>query len=206
MYNRYTKIDLGKLITTRLIPCTLKHIHDCLKIQEKVIAEKRKIEKISAAYLGKRLHAAATNRENELNYLRNLTICLLPDILPKMQYNCRNYNILIREILSGWVLLPLMDVIADPNIMNLLVNITFNYKKKPGGKIYSNGKKVVYLHNFINYVDVKSAALGHDLTRILKSPNMLYSFMQFLKEEGPVNILQFCLDVGKKLSGYSRFF
>lgn len=198
--NRYNNIDLGKLITHKLIPCALRHIHDYLKIQEYMKKQNRTIENTAVEYFGKRLHAAVTNRENELGYLRHLTTCLLPHMIPKADLKCRNYNILIREIMAGWVLLPLMDVIADPNIMNLLLNITVNYKKKHHPKVvHNNSHKVEFLCNFTNYADMKYAALGHDLTRILKSPEMLYSFMQFLKEEGPVNVLQFCLDVGKDL-------
>lgn len=196
--NRYKNIDLGKLIANKLIPRTSQHIYDCLKIEEKARNEKRKLEKVAIEYLGKRLHAAVTNRENELEYLRHLTSCLLPHMLPKSELKCNNFNTLIREILSGWVLLPLMDCISDPDVMNLLLNMTVDYKKKHHPKIlYNFDRKVEYLHNFNNYSDVNSAALGHDLTRILKSPDMLYAFMQFLKELGPVNILQFCLDVGK---------
>lgn len=40
-------------------------------------------------------------------------------------------------------------------------------------------------------------ALRLDLSSVLKDQSLLYPFMQFLKVEGCVNILQFCLDVGK---------
>jgi hypothetical protein len=42
-----------------------------------------------------------------------------------------------------------------------------------------------------------SQALRLDLSSVLKDQSLLYPFMQFLKGEGCVNILQFCLDVGK---------
>lgn len=40
-------------------------------------------------------------------------------------------------------------------------------------------------------------ALRPDMCIILKDQSLLYAFMQFLKGQGAVYILQFCLDVGK---------
>ena len=37
-----------------------------------------------------------------------------------------------------------------------------------------------------------------DLSAILKNQQALFAFMQFLKEEGAINQLQFCLSVGKE--------
>ena len=52
---------------------------------------------------------------------------------------------------------------------------------------------------FDNYVvhDLCFQALKLDLSTVLKDQSLLYPFIQFLKGEGCVNILQFCLDVGK---------
>ena len=45
--------------------------------------------------------------------------------------------------------------------------------------------------------DLCFQALRLDLSSVLKDQSLLYPFIQFLKGEGCVNILQFCLDVGK---------
>lgn len=37
-----------------------------------------------------------------------------------------------------------------------------------------------------------------DLSAILKNQQALFAFMQFLKEDGGINQLQFCLAVGKE--------
>ena len=39
--------------------------------------------------------------------------------------------------------------------------------------------------------------LRMDLSAILKNQQALFAFMQFLKEDGGINQLQFCLAVGK---------
>lgn len=42
------------------------------------------------------------------------------------------------------------------------------------------------------------SALHLDLSAVLKNQSSLFAFMQFLKEEGALNQLQFCLSVGEK--------
>lgn len=34
------------------------------------------------------------------------------------------------------------------------------------------------------------------LDEVLNDPELLYMFMQHIKESGPMNLLQFCLDIG----------
>ncbi|GLV46764.1 hypothetical protein CBL_13537 [Carabus blaptoides fortunei] len=193
--NRYLEIDIGQVISHKILPCALRHTHDCLQIQEKAEKDNISLEKAAVSHLGKRLHAAVTNRDNELEYLRQLTAFMLPYMISKSQLKCNNFNLLIREIIAGWVFLPLMDVIADPNIINLLVNLLAKQKSKLSRNLHKSNTRVELLYNFTNYAQVKEAALGYDLTKIFKSPEILYSFMQYLKDEGPVNVLQFCLDV-----------
>jgi hypothetical protein len=41
-----------------------------------------------------------------------------------------------------------------------------------------------------------------DLSAILKNQQALFAFMQFLKEEGGINCLQFCLSIGKPTAEY----
>ena len=41
------------------------------------------------------------------------------------------------------------------------------------------------------------SALQLDLSAILKNQQALFAFMQYLKEEGAINQLQFCLSIGE---------
>lgn len=190
---RYLEIDVGNVIANKMVPCAVKHIDDCLQIQEKAERGSVKIEQAAISHLGRKMHVCVTNRDNEIEYLRHLTSNILPHILSKYNLKCTNFNTLIREILASWVFLPLMDVIADPNIINLLVNITFSYKKKP--TLYKSLDRVEILHNFSNYKNVKQAALGSDLSRVFKDQELFYSFLQFVKDQGPISLLQFCRNV-----------
>lgn len=38
--------------------------------------------------------------------------------------------------------------------------------------------------------------LNLDVSEMLKNPEYLYAFMQFMKSEGKIHLLQCCLDIG----------
>lgn len=88
-----------------------------------------------------------------------------------------------------------MDILADPNIINLFVVLSTN-KQKSHTPVVIPHEKVEMFSSFTKK-NVEFSALASDLKTVLKCQNLLYHFMQFLKKEGCVHILQFCLDVGK---------
>ncbi|KAJ8981392.1 hypothetical protein NQ317_002586 [Molorchus minor] len=104
------------------------------------------------------------------------------------------YLVLMKEILAGWVLLPLMDVLADPNIINSLVILAVTYKSKKYTKSDQESETVEFLEHY-TMVTKKQSAFATNLNKIKNNTNLLYSFMQFLKKQEHVNLLQFCLDV-----------
>lgn len=112
-------------------------------------------------------------------------------------YYFRNYAVIIREILAGWVLLPLMDVLSDPNVINYLVVLTMTHKFKKNPKVKMNEEKVEFLLNFGFKDYEKTSSFATNLNKIKNNTNLLYAFMQFLKKQDHVNLLQFCLDVGE---------
>lgn len=183
------------VIAAKLLPCIVKHIDDYLYMQQIIKLKNSRFNDVIVEYLGRRLHAATSNRKNELKYLQHLTASLMPFILPNDYLQCKNYAILIREILAGWVLLPLMDVLADPNILNSLVILAITYKGKK--QTYKDvEEKVSFLENFV-VRNSKKSSFATDLNTIKGNTQLLYAFMQFLKKEEHVHLLQFCLDVGK---------
>ncbi|KRT81499.1 hypothetical protein AMK59_5266, partial [Oryctes borbonicus] len=191
--NKFLEVDIGSVTANKMVPCIIKHIDDYLCMQQIAKLKSVNINKIAVDYLGNRLHIATTNREYELNYLRQLTSCLMPKLLPEEYLNCSNYTTLLREIFAGWVLLPTMDILADPNIINLFVVLSTN-KQKFHTPVVIPHEKVEMFSTFIEK-NMEHSALALDLKTVLKSQNLLYHFMQFLKKEGYVHILQFCLDV-----------
>lgn len=75
-------------------------------------------------FYGKDLHCAVRNRRSELTYLKSLSERLFPYILPHQSLKCRSLCTLLRELLAGAILLPLMDVLADPvsHLHPLIIN------------------------------------------------------------------------------------
>lgn len=144
--------------------------------------------------LERSIHPAVLNRNAELEYLRAVAVCLMPRL-------CNNHNnfdskvffSLTRELLSGFVLLPLMDVIADPNLINLLVIVATNKPSKAMRPLSSNDR-VMLLERFVRKRDGGSSSTTAGST-ILTDQTQLYAFMQFLKKEGAVDLLRFYLDV-----------
>ncbi|XP_067005138.2 sorting nexin-14 [Anabrus simplex] len=195
LLRRGLQVDLAYIITAKLIPAGLSHLDDYLGSIRLSKRQQMPLERAALQYLGPRLHPAARNRENELDYLRQLTTLLLPQLLPAHQLECKNYSVLIRELLCGWVLLPLADVLADPSIVNSLLLLLLDrhlLTQYPN----TTPSKVEFLSRFVSSVPVlRTSALRLDIASVLKDQELLYPFMQFLKGEGSVNVLQFCLDV-----------
>ena len=65
----------------------------------------------------------------------------------------RNFNVLIRELLSGWILLPITDVLADPAVVNsLLLLFLDNYTLSQYP--YRPPTRVEFLSRFVSSVPV----------------------------------------------------
>ncbi|KAK9877963.1 hypothetical protein WA026_020181 [Henosepilachna vigintioctopunctata] len=191
---RALEIDLATILSEKILPCAVRHIDDYIYMEQIAKLKNSTIQDVAVEFLGKRLHGASSNRKNELVYLREVTSSLLPFVLPNKYLICSNYFTLFREIVAGWVLLPFMDVVSDPNIINSLIILGSNYKLKP--KMWKNsvGKKE-FLENFGCISHEKKSLFFKDLNEIKEDTELLYTFMQFLKCEGHVHLLQFCLDV-----------
>lgn len=103
----------------------------------------------------------------------------------------------MREILANWVLLPAIDALADPDNINFLVKLGTSCEVLLPSEIDS--VNVPVLQTWITPVitiQTNDDPLKPSLDQVLNDPQLLYLFMQHIKETGPVNLLQFCLDIG----------
>lgn len=89
VFKRCLQLDVGHIVTNKLIPCIVKHVDDYMYMQQIANLKHTEINNIAVEYLGNRLHIAVTNRKNELCYLRHLTALLLPHILPAEYVKCK---------------------------------------------------------------------------------------------------------------------
>ncbi|KAG8196176.1 hypothetical protein JTE90_007905 [Oedothorax gibbosus] len=188
LLRRALQVDLVRLITEKAAGTLVKHLDSCLqapaRTQEGVLR-----------HLGCHLHPAMRSRRDELAYLRQLTEQLLPFIVQHKYLKCRAATSLVREIFCGIVFLPVMDLIADPDVINHLLILFFD--KTPMAELPdSELPSVEFLSEFVSsHVTNKRPVLYTDFKTILEDQRLLYVFMQFLKEESSLNILQFHLSV-----------
>ncbi|XP_076047790.1 sorting nexin-14-like isoform X2 [Oratosquilla oratoria] len=206
--NRLTKVDLAMVISENLIP-TLVHHLDIYVEGSKRVRGSRSLEGVVLQYLksGGNLHKALASREDEVSYLRAAVRTLLPYLLPEKYQSCRLGEVFLEELLGRVLLLKLMDLLADPDTVNLLFLLLFS---KESMTIYppSTEPEVLLLKNFstIN-THPRNSVLRSNLSSVLKDQSLLYLFHAFLKEESAINVLQFCLAVDaiqKKMWRWAR--
>ncbi|XP_014909959.1 sorting nexin-14 isoform X3 [Poecilia latipinna] len=166
LIRRAQKVDLPSVFADKVMKAAMKH----LEIVAKARARAKRWEDLQRAALdgyGAGLHAALRSRRDELRYLRMLTDTLLPYLTPPKTTDCRSLALLLREVMAGSVFLPTMDFMADPDTVNLMVLL---------------------------FVD-DTPVLQLQLKAIRSQQDLLFRFLNFLKQEGAVHVLQFCLAV-----------
>lgn len=189
------QIDAPHLLTDKLLPCAFAHY----ELINKMVADGIPMDRLAQHFPhGERpIHPAVLNRNAELNYLRAVAKCLVPRLCQTDHFDSHVFFSLVRELFAGWALLPLMDVISDPNLINLLVIVATNRSKKLLKSIGSE-PRVVFLQRFVATDQPPSRAPASPSAGdavILTDQTHLFAFMQFLKKEGAVDVLHFFLDV-----------
>uniref|UniRef100_H3C893 Sorting nexin 14 n=1 Tax=Tetraodon nigroviridis TaxID=99883 RepID=H3C893_TETNG len=193
LVRRTQKVDVASLITQKLLKVSMKHIEIISKARQKV----RNVEFLQQAALeeyGPDLHMALRSRRDELLYLRKLTEMLFPYILPPKAADCRSLTLLIREVLAGSVFLPSLDYLADPDTVNHLLLI-FMDNSPPEEATEPISPLVPFLQKYSDARSKKPSVLKLELREIREQQDLLFRFMNFLKQEGAVHVLQFCLAV-----------
>uniref|UniRef100_A0A8C5FTH6 Sorting nexin 14 n=1 Tax=Gadus morhua TaxID=8049 RepID=A0A8C5FTH6_GADMO len=175
LVRRTQKVDVAALITRKLLKVSMKHIEVISKARQKV-KNAEFLQQAALEEYGPDLHMALRSRRDELLYLRNLTEILFPYILPPKALDCRSLTLLIREVLAGSVFLPSMDYLADPSLQN---------------------QPQLWFLSFLgeNLSPTVNPVLKLELKEIREQQDLLFRFMNFLKQEGAVHVLQFCLTV-----------
>ncbi|KAK0097139.1 hypothetical protein PV326_003144 [Microctonus aethiopoides] len=192
---RLLRVNMSEVIFNNLIPIALEHAQDWQVLFEHAQKKSGKPEDYALDYLGHKIHPAAYSREAEMNYIKGLVTGLLPHLLPST-YMSTNNKVILREILSNWVLLPAMDALADPDNINLLIKLSTECE----GVLFQeiDSINVPVLQTWVTPVIAAQTSehpLKPSLDQVLNDPQLLYLFMQHIKETGPVNLLQFCLDI-----------
>lgn len=180
-----------------MLPCALNH-HE---IVQKMIKNGVPLDKLADSFYANeyQIHPAVRSRQSELDYLRAVARCLLPRVCINQNLDSKVFFSLGRELLACWVLLPLCDVLANPNWLNAMIIEATDKRSQTSAKLVeSKGEKVMFLGKFIDKTIGGKGDNEHQSnegTDFLTDQHQLYMFMQFLKREGAVDILRFYLDV-----------
>ncbi|KAF5909606.1 sorting nexin-14 isoform X3, partial [Clarias magur] len=193
LVRRAQRVDIPSLITLKLLKVSMKHIEIIAKARQKV-KHSEHLQQAALEEYGPDLHVALRSRRDELLYLRKLTEMLFPYILPPKATDCRSLTLLIKEILAGSVFLPSMDYLADPDTVNHLLHI-FIDNSPPEAATEPASVLVPFLQKYADIRNKKSSVLKLELKEIREQQDLLFRFMNFLKQEGAVHVLQFCLTV-----------
>ncbi|XP_033935548.1 sorting nexin-14-like isoform X2 [Pseudochaenichthys georgianus] len=193
LVRRAQKVDVPAVFADKVMKAGMKHIEIIAKAHRKV----QSVEGLQQAALdefGADLHIALRSRKDELLYLRKLTEMLFPYVMPPKATDCRSLSLLLREVMSGSVMLPTMDFMADPDTVNLMVLIfvddtPLDPATEPPSPL------VPFLQKYAEVSNKKQSVLKLDLKEIRDQQDLLFRFMNFLKQEGAVHVLQFCLTV-----------
>ncbi|XP_069371680.1 sorting nexin-14 isoform X2 [Paralichthys olivaceus] len=193
LVRRAQKVDVPAVFADKVMKAAMKHIEVIAKARGKV----KNVASLQPAALdeyGADLHVALRSRKDELFYLRKLTEMLFPYVMPPKATDCRSLALLLREVMSGSVLLPTMDFMADPDTVNLMVLI-FVDDAPPEAATEPPSDLVPFLQKYADVSNKKASVLKLELREIRDQQDLLFRFMNFLKQEGAVHVLQFCLAV-----------
>lgn len=210
---------MPQLLTDNLLPCALNH-HE---IVQKLIKKGVTLDKLADHFCASeyQIHPAVQSRHSELDYLRAVAKFLLPRVCNNENLDSKVFFSLGRELLACWVLLPLMDVLANPHWLNtMIIAITNPSSSSRARMIEPKGERVMFLANFVDPKSITSEQILMNVeannfqpfmyfpvesknqkkntvkdNKFLTDQHQLYMFMQFLKREGAVDILRFYLDV-----------
>lgn len=83
------QINLAEVIFQKLLPAGVRHLEDYLIIRETSQNQRIPFVRAAVQHLGTRLHPATLNRERELEYLRQLTECIMPSLVTSTQLQCQ---------------------------------------------------------------------------------------------------------------------
>ncbi|XP_029965991.1 sorting nexin-14 isoform X2 [Salarias fasciatus] len=193
LVRRVQKVDIPRVFADKVMKAAMKHIEIMAEARKKVNGVEG-LEQAALELYGADLHVALRSRKHELLYLRKVTEMLFPFVMPPKATDCRSLALLMREVMAGSVILPTMDFMADPDTVNLMVLI-FVDDTPPEEATEPPSALVPFLQKYAGICNKKPSVLKLELKEIREEQDLLFRFMNFLKQEGAVHVLQFCLAV-----------
>jgi sorting nexin-25 len=133
--DRILAVDMVETVVSRMIPIITEHLRASYEAER--IVRGRKLSRnvtdseeldvaIAAKYKDGRLHPAASlayanTKSIQQQHLRSIVARLLPIIMPPSMSTSPAVNVLIKELVACAVLSPVMQMLADPDMWNQLM-------------------------------------------------------------------------------------
>lgn len=133
--DRILAVDMVEMVVSRMIPLITDHLRASYEAER--VVRGRKLSRnitdseeldlaIAAKYKEGRLHPAASlaysnTKPIQQQHLRSIVTRLLPKIIPTNMSTSPAVNVLIKEIVACAVLSPVMQMLADPDTWNQLM-------------------------------------------------------------------------------------
>lgn len=135
LLERLLTVDLVEVVAQKFVPIFTEHARDFYDAERAVrgkhlnrsVTESEELDlAIAGRYRGGQLHEAASLGYNDLKivqqeYLRKKVKGLLPQVLGEDVVGSRAVCVLIEELVSCAVLLPVMNMLADPDTWNQIM-------------------------------------------------------------------------------------
>jgi len=133
--DRILAVDMVETVVSRMIPLITEHLRAAYEAERVVrgkklsrnVTESEELDMaIAAKYKDGRLHPAASlayadTKLVQQQHLRSTITQLLPSIMPQNMTTSPTVNVLIKEIVACAVLSPVMQMFADPDTWNQLI-------------------------------------------------------------------------------------
>lgn len=135
LQSRLAPLDLVSITVSRIVPLLTAHLHDFTAAERLVrgknlnknLTESAELDlAIAAKYREGRLHPAAGLRNSDTRaaqtaHLRSLVERVLPHLLPQEELASPLVRVLVRELVAGAVLAPVLAMLAEPDFWNQFV-------------------------------------------------------------------------------------
>ncbi|KAK6542178.1 Intermediate filament protein [Orbilia ellipsospora] len=135
LWTRAEKLDLVEIGVGKVVPLLTTHLNEFASAERAVrgknlnkqLTESEELDMaVASKYKDGRLHTAVQmgytdSKSVQQDYLRKIVTKVLPLILPQKEIKSRAVNVLVREIVSCSVLLPVIMLMSEPDFWNRTV-------------------------------------------------------------------------------------
>ncbi|EPS42816.1 hypothetical protein H072_3195 [Dactylellina haptotyla CBS 200.50] len=135
LWTRAEKLDLVEIGVGKVVPLLTTHLNEFASAERAVrgkhlnkqLTESEELDMaVASKYKDGRLHSAVQvgytdSKSIQQDYLRKIVTKVLPLILPEKEIKNRAVSVLVREIVSCSVLLPLIVLMSEPDFWNRTV-------------------------------------------------------------------------------------